>query len=510
MAGDNYGMSPSAYPSREDMTHPHWTYTSEKAGSTVGGWAAMNSKGLEASVTSGTAQGWRGMYVNCYPAERDYQTTLAGVSMGLKFTHSGAGWTEMRIRTSYHPARSGRSAGSYEIHYYFKPAAATKSITSQARTAIVTIPAPAGQLHQAVVTPVADLRQAFPDLGNLAADNGLYGIWIGAGAAAGQTARTVVTTLDITRTLDGPAALALQAGLMSDLSRLYPTMGLGSGMEASYSTHLNWSSPTASALTFQHLQPGDSISTYLPRVVRNCHAAGGVASYNHPFGAKMGTPLTGAARAALLSKTAKALFGNRLYGCDILEVGYATRGQMDLSGHVDLWDILLTGGLRLIANGVSDDHAGTVASWSNRQNNYLSDVISASHDPAAVTPMLGQGRTFVSLRTGYSGLLDLSCGATLMGGTRSGSETHATVTVTADALPTNGNLRVVQYRVHGDPTRLTPPAPLTERSYAPSALSNGQVSLTVPNSRSYVRAEIRNSAGVVVAFSNPLWLAPSA
>lgn len=158
---------------------------------------------------------------------------------------------------------------------------------------------------------------------------------------------------------------------------------------------------------------------------------------------------------------------------------------------------------------MSDDHAGTVASWTTGKNHYMSDIISPSRDPATATPLLGQGRTFVSLRTGYAGLLDMSCDSTLMGGTRTGSGTNATVTVKADAPPTNGKLRVVQYRIHGDTTRLTPPAPLTERIYAPSALSSGQVSLTVPNSRSYIRAEIRNGAGVIVAFSNPLWLTPS-
>ncbi|MGV1010493.1 MAG: hypothetical protein ACOYBY_18145, partial [Dermatophilaceae bacterium] len=351
---------------------------------------------------------------------------------------------------------------------------------------MVTVPITVGQQQRAAVNPVVDLRQAFPDLGNLAADNGLYGIWIGVGAAPGRSARTLVTAMEVTRTLDGPSALALQHSMMSDLRMLYPAVALGAGLEASYSTHLNWFSPTASALSFQRPQPGDTVRSYLSRVVSNCHAAGGVASYNHPFGASIGTPLSGAARTNRISSVAKALLANRLYGCDVLEVGYQLRGSMDLRGHVDLWDVLLAAGTHVMANGVSDDHAGTVASWTGKGNQYMTDVISASRDPAQVTPLLKSGRAYVSLLTGFNGLLDLSCGSTLMGGTHSDSGSDANVTVTADALPSNGKLRVLQYRIHGDVTRLTAPTPLTERVFTPSGVTSGKVSLAVPNVTSYL------------------------
>ena len=512
MGGHNVGMTIKPYPGTEDMTRPHWTYVPDRTASATGGSAAMTTRGLEASVTAGSAPAWRGMFVDCFPTDRDYRTTMAGMSLAFTLVHlSSGGWTEVRLRASYHPARSGRPAGSYEVHYRFSPKATTRSVVAQGLAAVVTIPVPPNQSIRSAVTPVTDLRAAFPDLGNLASDNGLYGMWIGAGAPASGSAKTLVTTMQVTRSLNGAGALSLQHSLMSELNTLYPSVALGPGLEASYSTHLNLFSPTSSGLTHKPPLAGETKQAYLTRLVRSIHAAGGVASLNHPFGAGgVSSPLTGTARADLLAKVARPLLANRLYGCGVLEVGYELRGSMDVTGHLDLWDILLSAGIRVMADGVSDDHAGTVTSWTGGTNHYLTDVISSTSDPAQVTPLLGRGRAFVSLRTGFAGMLDLVCDGVRMGSTRSGAGTTADVTVLADGVPTNGTLRIQQIRVHGDTTRVTPPARTTDVAHGASTLGTGQVTVRVPNMPSYLRAEVLNGNGTRVAFSNPLWLAPTA
>ena len=163
-----------------------------------------------------------------------------------------------------------------------------------------------------------------------------------------------------------------------------------------------------------------------------------------------------------------------------------------------------------MADGVSDDHAGTVSSWTGGTNHYFTDIISSSSDPAQVTALLGRGRAFVSLRTGFTGLLDLLCDSTRMGGTRSAPGSTADVTVMANGVPTNGKVRIQQIRVHGDTTRVTAPPRATDVAFDASALGTGQVTVRVPNVLSYVRAEVLNSTGTQVAFSNPLWLTPTA
>lgn len=510
MGGHYVGMTLKPYPGTEDMTRPHWTYVPDRTASATGGTTAMTARGLEASVTAGSTAAWRGMLVDCFPSDRDYRTTMAGLSLTLTMVHlSSGGWTEVRLRASYHPARNGRSAGNYEVHYRFSPTATARSVVAQGLAAVVTIPVQVNQTHRSTVTPVADLRAAFPDLGNLASDNGLYGVWIGAGASAGGSAKTLVTAMQITRSLSGASALTLQHSLMSELRAQYPSVALGPGLEASYSTHLNMFSPTQSGLTYQPPQPGEAKTAYFNRLVSTIHAAGGVASFNHPFGASIGTPLTGAARANLLASVSRQLLANRLYGCEVLEVGYERRGSMDVTGHLDLWDILLSAGIRVMANGVSDDHAGTVSSWTGGTNHYFTDIISSSNEPAQTIPLLGRGRAFVSLRTGFAGMLDLICDAVRMGGTRSGPGTTADVSVMVNGVPSNGKVRIQQIRIHGDTTRVTPPARTTDVTFDASALGTGQVSVRVPNVHSYIRAEVLNSTGTRVAFSNPLWLTPT-
>ena len=126
-------------------------------------------------------------------------------------------------------------------------------------------------------------------------------------------------------------------------------------------------------------------------------------SYNHPFGTTSGPTLTGAAYTTRLSAVAAALLANRAYRADLLEVGYEQRGGMTVAGHLALWDILLTAGVKVMANGVSDNHAGTLATW-EASNRYFTDVISATTDPTAVVPP----RCWTVVRqptSGYDGML---------------------------------------------------------------------------------------------------------
>ena len=85
----------------------------------------------------------------------------------------------------------------------------------------------------------------------------------------------------------------------------------------------------------------------------------------------------------------------------------------------------------------------------------------------------------------------------------------AALTFVAHGLPAGSTLRVIQTKVHGNRTVTTPPAHVLDRAFAASSLTSGQVNLGVSNVRSYVRTEVLNSAGVRIAFSNPLWLTPA-
>lgn len=508
MGFEKPGRNPVRLPGVEDLRAPHWTYRPETDGTPNGGSVALTRSGLEASVTSGASGAWRFMFVDCGPTQRDYRASMAGLFMGITLQpQTSTGWTEMRLWGSVRPITRGRPTGTYQVHYRFTPSAKVRSVHATGLIAVVTIPVNAAVSQHLTVSPVDDLRAAFPDLGERAQDNGLYGVWLGVGAPAGESARSLITSLTLDRRLTGPQAIALQQNLIREIAPLYPSISIGSGLEFSYLTHINWFSPDPDLLQF--LPPGGaSAAAYLLSLVNTVHSRGGAASYNHPFGAAIGPALTGSARTQLVTKTARVLLGNSLYGADVLEVGYEMRGHATVATHLSLWDILLSAGLRVMADGVSDDHAGTMQSTVGGTNHYFTDVISGTNDPAVIVPLLALGRSFVSLRTGFSGMLDLACGETLMGGTHTARGSGVDVQITADGVSSGGNVRVLQMVVHGDRTRAAVTPPLWQQTLPAAQFARRPLSFRVANVRSYLRCEVRDAAGRIVAFSNPLFLRP--
>jgi hypothetical protein len=83
--------------------------------------------------------------------------------------------------------------------------------------------------------------------------------------------------------------------------------------------------------------------------------------------------------------------------------------------------------------------------------------------------------------------------------------------VTATGVPVGGKVAVVQGAV--DYAGTAAPVPNTQRiaSLSPLDLATGSAAVSVDNARSsYVRTVVRDSAGEVVALSNPVWLMRSA
>lgn len=92
--------------------------------------------------------------------------------------------------------------------------------------------------------------------------------------------------------------------------------------------------------------------------IQHVHAHGGLASYNHIFGAGGGAGLSPAEQQELIDKKAQALLEHDAYGADILEVGYQHR-RLPIEGHLAVWDALSMKPIFLTGNGVSDDHHAT-------------------------------------------------------------------------------------------------------------------------------------------------------
>ena len=83
-----------------------------------------------------------------------------------------------------------------------------------------------------------------------------------------------------------------------------------------------------------------------------------------------------------------------LYGVDILEVGYTSRGSVDTATHLDLWDTFSRDGRFLTGNGTSDDHQA--GNWRSLANGFITGAWGTSVADAALVNTLSSGRVFVA------------------------------------------------------------------------------------------------------------------
>lgn len=98
--------------------------------------------------------------------------------------------------------------------------------------------------------------------------------------------------------------------------------------------------------------------TLYKQLVDRVHALGGIISYNHPFGYDMG-PAAQRGRSGRQAPPAVRLDERRApFGADILEVGYAIRGQVDAAAHIALWDTFSRNGT-FLRSSILDDVVGS-------------------------------------------------------------------------------------------------------------------------------------------------------
>ena len=508
---EGWGMRPPPFPAVEEFAKPNWTYVVQRAGATRSGDVVQTAAGRVASVTSGAGDGWVYAWADTGSKGWNHRAILAGQTLALTLAApTGPGWAELRLQLSYRPATAGRPAGNYEIAYRFRPSANSRTVTSAGTVATVTIPAPAAVSREFTLDPVADLRQAFPALGAMARDNCLYALWIGAGAPAGSSARATFTRLKFTRSVRGSEALALQAEMLRDLAPRYRSLRMVQGLEMSYAEHLNWLGATAPTSI---LRPAGyrGRTEYTKALVAAARAADACVTLNHPFGASYTKLITGVERQRMIAACAQRVLSVGAYGVDAVEVGYPSRAGMDLAGHLEMWDIVLAAGVRVGGVGCSDNHSGAQASYRQSPNRMVTDIIADTSDPETSVPALRAGRAFVSLLEGYGGMLDLATADAVMGGVAKVTSGPVDLTARATDLPTGGSLRLVQYTVHGNRGTTAIRSPLVDRSVPASALpASGEWGVRLEPAASYVRTEVRDRRGQVVAFSNPLYLSPRA
>jgi hypothetical protein len=424
-------------------------------------------------------------------------TTL---KLDLMCTKTGANaWAEVRIRTSFMPAASGRSQGQYEIVYLIGGTEPDGTLSVSGRNATLYRSAPVNQWTTLMIDPVADLSRAFAGIDWR--DSSGCVLQVGASSRNQVQAEAIFDYLQIERLRKtGDQPLAVQRSLMDGYAVRYPGVLQMPGLEiSSTEPHVNafgdgLSIPAA----------GSPESTNPAAIVASVHSVSGVASYNHPFGTS-GPSRTTSAQDTYRRTVATTLLNNNLYAADVLEVGFpGGRAGMSVDQYYSLWDTMSRNLLFATGVGTSDDHSGR--NWATQQYNHVTRIW-ADRVESSMLDGLRAGRAWFGPPSGYSGNLELLADdGTPMGSVSVSTASQRTVRVLADQVPNGGTVTVV--RGDADAPGTSDPNPsVTRQQYSASAVQNGELAVPVDTSSpAFVRVEIANSAGSIVAYSNPVWL----
>lgn len=464
--------------------------------------------------STGTAAASFGYYANAASAAYNYRDNLTGQSLSIDVL-LGSGWAdgylELLIGTSHHQASGGRPAGNYGLSYRFVPSGQGSS-TANGNQGVITIPVmpgTPGDWTTITITPSNDIAGLWPDLDYR--DFALWELTLSA-VSTGDAVSGYFDYLNFGRTNTGGELFSQQQSMMQVLAAKYPAVTQLQGLECSWDLpHCNWFGPDIAVPTYKGVaQTPNGYRKYLENtVLPGIHAAGGLFSYNHPFGTASRALLPAAKQAALLQSAATSLLPTAVFGADLLEVGYVQRAGCDVGTHLGLWDVFSRNAIFLTGNGTSDDHVGT--GWKTITNNWVTSAWAASTSMADLMAAMAAGQLWCGSLSGFgtsAASLNLTVDGTCpMGSVSLSTLTSRQLTVQATGLPKDGSLQVLQGAV--DYAGTADPTPDTEviATYTPKRLASGQVTMPVDTSaESFVRTVVLNAKGVIVGASNPVWM----
>jgi hypothetical protein len=475
---------------------------------------AGGSMHLTAKSTS-TATATYGYYANCRPGGWNYRDNLTGQSLTIDVLLA-SGWTrgylELLITTSYHEALGGRPAGDYSLSYRLVPPGVAGSRVAHGIQGVITIPVtPTSSTNpwgSVTITPSTDIAALWPDLDYR--DFALWKLTLSA-VSTGDLVGGYFDYLRFSRQISGEAFLKQQFDMKAVLAPHYPAVVQRQGLEVSWLLpHINWFGGNVTIPDYGTTKP-KGWTTYLrDTAIPQIHAAGGLVSYNHPYGANDGPLLSATGQDQALAQVATKLLptasAGAALGADLLEVGYKLRGGCDLAHHMALWDIMSRNAAFLTCNGVNDDHFGQ--NWLGITNNWFTSAWAVSTEEADLLAALAAGRAWCGSLSGYGGSLDLLVdGSAPMGSVSVSQVTSRRLVAQASGIPSGGSLQILQGAVDYAGTAGLTANTKVIGAYSAADLAGGSITKSINTSQgSFVRSQVLNSTGAVIGLSNPVWL----
>jgi hypothetical protein len=467
--------------------------------------ASSGSIHLLTESNSATSAATVTMEVRPFDTRNKLRTSIAGTTITQRTTSavltSGAKY-EVVVALSYRPATAGRPAGQYKLVYRFGgPVGRWKE--GGGLIGVVRAPTPAAGSTQ-VLNPAKDVAAIWPDL--VAIDNCFYGLsFVVRSPKRTAVADVRVASVTFTRSQSSAqSVIANQAAIVSTYRMRYPSVTAYPQTEISkYLPDMNtfgmtqWL-PDYSTFSTVH-------DTLYNQMVNRIHTLGGIVSYNHPFGYDTGPLLSASEQVTKRRQLFASMNARHAFGVDLLEVGYAVRGQVDAATHIALWDTFSRNGTFLTGNGVTDDHGGR--GWKSLNNGFFTGIWAASRSDAALATALQQGRAYTAHLGRYpAGALDMLVDGTVpMGAVSVSTKTSRELALYVANVPSSATVQLVSGPV--DYAGSVDPGTSVVRSFAASDFANGVVTVPVSTSSDlYYRAQVRSSAGEIIGTGNPVWL----
>lgn len=315
----------------------------------------------------------------------------------------------VEVAMSEHPPREGLPFTVYHVRYVLQEEVAQPH--RDGTTFVVPVTVRPGEWNDLALPVSRDAVRGFPFIQG--EDNSLGSILIGVETRRGATAQARFDDLRIKQEISGPQVFERQRKLIEAVGRDYPKVHQLQGVEASWvGHHLNEFSVDTRLVDYERITAGGPPDERGPafrdritrKVVEEIHARGGLVSFNHMYGAMM----EGSPPRSTREEVLEELIAQRVFGADILEVGYRDRGGHPLADHLWVWDELAQSGLFLVGTGVSDSHGGPDQRWRTDDNNFVSWIYARSPSKEDLIEGLRAGRVFFGDIVLFDGTVDLS------------------------------------------------------------------------------------------------------
>ncbi len=453
------------------------------------------------ALSSGTLGGTRTLTAD--PRNYALNTSIDGTTITMDVRPIDVGedaWVDVVVETSYRPSIAGRPAGRYRVRYRIGGGRPVGTVVeTEPLNGLIVLGPKVAKWTTITLDPVSDFAQLWPHIDFR--DAALTTFSFAATSRNSARSTVVVDGLHFNRIRKGAnAVLDVQRELMAHYTLMYPTVVQRQGVELSQSTpHLNWFGDP-------DIWPAADPANYdVALAIAKIHDAGGVASYNHPYGSS-GGPFSTSARTSKRRAMSSTMVAERAFGADIVEVGYAGgRAGMAQSDYIALWDVMSRNLVFATGTGVTDDHRGE--DWTGQQWRHVTGVWAPSTDVSDLQWALRAGRAWFYDPAAYTGTLDVvGAGFVPMGSAGLVNADKSTLKIHATSVPSNWSILVVSGAADEAGTGALDPA-VSTRTYAASDLVNDEIKVKVSSGVSkFYRVMLRDPGGNIYAYSNPLWL----